>query len=255
MSLPAEIQDLCQAFLAGLDQTLGLKLLGVYLYGAMTFPDAGLLSDLDFHVILHASLESQEKSRIQALHAALAQDFPPLGAELDGYYILLEDARRATPPPDQLREDLQDLSWALECAHIRRGHCFVLQGPDPLQIYPEVSWPALELALAEELAFVERNLQRYPAFSVLNLCRLVYSYRTQDVVVSKRFSAHWAGKEFPGWVPLIEAAKNTYDRKATTVDELLLNSQVVQFYAFACGQIAQSKSAYGPSNKGESYEG
>jgi hypothetical protein len=241
MPLPAEIDDLCQVFLAGLNQALGQKLLGVYLYGALTFPDADPLSDLDFHVILHAPLDGREKSQIQALHAALARDLSLLGSDLDGYYILLEDARRASPPSDQLREDLQDLSWALECAHIRRGHCIILEGPDPLQVYPEVSWPALELALAEELAFVERNLQRYPAFSVLNLCRLVYSYRTQDVVVSKRFSAHWAGKKFPRWVPLIEAAKNTYDRKATTADELLLNSLVDQFYAFACGQIEQSK--------------
>ncbi len=240
MPLPAEIDGLCQAFLAGLNQALGQKLLGVYLYGALTFPDPGPLSDLDFHVILHSELGNQEKSQILALQAALAQDFPLLGAELDGYYILLEDARRVTPPPDQLRPNLYDLSWALECAHIRRGHCFLLQGPDPLQIYPEVTWPALELALAEELDFVAKNLRRYPAFSVLNLCRLMYSYWTNDVVVSKRFSARWASIEFPVWVPLIEAAKNTYDRNATTADQLVLNSTVAQFYAFACGQIAET---------------
>jgi hypothetical protein len=251
MSLPAEIDGLCQAFLAGLNQALGPKLLGVYLYGALTFPDPGPLSDLDFHVILHAPLDSREKSQIQALHTALAQDFPPLGAELDGYYILLEDARRVSPPPDQLRPNLQDLSWALECAHIRSGHYLILLGPDPLQIYPEVTWPALELALAGELDFVEQNLRRYPAFSVLNLCRLVYSYRTHEVVVSKRFSARWASSEFPGWVSLIEAAKNRYDRNDTVADDFMLNSNVAQFYAFACGQIEQSKLAYGPSNPGE----
>ena len=250
MPLPAEIQDLCQAFLLGLNQILGEKLLGVYLYGALAFPDGGLLGDLDFHVILHASLDVQEKSRIQALHAALAQDFPPLGAELDGYYVLLEDTRRVTPAPDQLRTGLQDYSWALECAHIRRGRFFALQGPDPLQVYPEVAWPTLELALSGEMDFVTENISRYPAFSVLNLCRLMYSYATRDVVVSKRFSGRWASAEFPGWATLIEAAKNTYDRKATTADQQLLNSMVAQFYAFACDQIEQSKLAGHPSNTG-----
>ena len=255
MSLPAEIQDLCQAFLQGLNQALGEKLLGVYLYGALTFPDAGPLGDLDFHVILHAPLDSREKSHIQALHAALAHDFPPLGAELDGYYVLSEDARRATPAPDQLRADLRDLSWALECAHIRRGQCIVLQGPDPLQVYPEVAWPELERALAGELEFVLKNLHHYPAFCVLNLCRLMYSYATRDVVVSKRFSARWATDEFPEWAALIESAGNVYDRKATAADEQALDSLVGRFYAFAFAQIEQSKLERGPENNGESYAG
>jgi hypothetical protein len=241
MSLPIEIQDLCQAFLQGLNQVLGEKLLGVYLYGALTFPDPGPLSDLDFHVILLAPLDSREKAHIQALHAALAHDFPPLGADLDGYYVLQEDARRGTPPPDQLRADLRDLSWALECAHIRRGRCIVLQGPNPLEVFPEVEWAELERALAEELEFVLENLHRYPAFCVLNLCRLMYSYATRDVVVSKRFSGHWASSEFPEWAALIESARHVYDRNARAEEEQLLKSQVGRFYSFACGQIKRSR--------------
>lgn len=236
MELPADIQNLCRAFLEGLKEVLGKRLLGVYLYGALAFPDAGPLSDIDFHVILQSPLELQEKAQVQALHTALAHDFPPLGAELDGYYIILEDARRVTPPIDQLRENLHDYSWALHCAHIRRGRCIVLHGLDPLLVYPEVTWPELELALAGELDFVAENLYRYPAFCVLNLCRLMYSFATQDVVISKRFSAQWASGEFPEWAALIESAKNTYDRRAAPADQDLLKAKAVLFFTFACGQ-------------------
>jgi methyltransferase (TIGR00027 family) len=241
MLLPAEIQIICQVFLAGLNQALGEKLFGVYLYGALTFPDAGPVGDIDFHVILNASLDSQEKSQIQTLHATLAHNFPPLGAELDGYYILLEDARRVTSPQDQLRDDLHDVSWALHCAHIRRDRCIVLQGPDPLQVYPEVTWPELEHALAGELDFVLENLNRYPAYCVLNLCRLMYSYTTREVVISKRFSAEWAIGEFPEWTALIAAAKKDYAHQATSSSEQMLVSQAGPFYRFACEQIEQRK--------------
>jgi hypothetical protein len=241
MILPVKIQIICQAFLAGLNQALGEKLCGVYLYGALAFPDAGPVSDIDFHVILNASMDRHEKSQIQALQSTLAQDFPPLGAELDGYYILLDDARRTIPPQDQLRDDLHDVSWALHCAHIRHGCFIVLQGPDPLQVYPEVTWSNLERALAGELDFVVENLNQHPAYCVLNLCRLMYSYATGDVVISKQFSAQWASGEFPEWSALIESAKNTYDHCATTADEELLNSRVGSFYTFACYQIEQSK--------------
>jgi len=239
MLLPIEIEHLCQTFLTGLNQALGEKLSGVYLYGALAFPDAGAVSDIDFHVILNAQLDNQEKSLIQALHAALAHDFPPLGSELDGYYILLDDARRVTPPSDQLRDDLYDVSWSLHCAHIRRGYCIVLQGMDPLQVYPEVTWSELEGALAGELEFVEQSLTRYPAYCVLNLCRLMYSYGTRDVVVSKRFSAQWASNKYPEWTGLIESARRFYAHKHTMADQARLNSQIGSFYTFACDRIEQ----------------
>lgn len=241
MLLRAEIQNLCQAFLAGLNKALGEKLFGVYLYGALAFPDAGPLGDIDFHVIVNSALDSQDRVVIQRLHATLTNDFPPLGGELDGYYILLDDARQRTPPQDQLRDGLHDVSWALHCAHIRRGRCIVLHGPDPLEVYPEVTWFELEQALTGELDFIVENLNRYPAFCVLNLCRLLYSYETRDVVISKRFSAGWASSEFPEWNSLIESAKNYYDRRATLDDKNLLVSKVGSFYTFAGGQIEKSK--------------
>jgi methyltransferase (TIGR00027 family) len=241
MLLPAEIQNICQAFLGSLNRVLRDKLFGVYLYGASAFPDAGPINDIDFHVILSAPLDSQEKSHIQALHAILAQDFPPLGAELDGYYILLDDARRTIPPIDQLRDDLVDASWALHCAHIRRGRCIVLQGPDPLQVYPDVSWLELDHALAGELDFVDENLNQYPAYCVLNLCRIMYSYTNRNVVVSKIFSAQWATGEFPEWTTLIEAARKKYAHQATSSDMQILDSRTSRFFDFATKQIEQSK--------------
>lgn len=237
MNTPEEIQELCSAFLQGLQAVLGSKQHGVYLYGAVAFREGGTTGDIDFHVILREPLAEDEKAALRSLHERLARDYPPLGAELDGYYILLEDARRTSPPEHQFLPGVFDVSWALHRAHIRAGRCIVLYGPDPDEIYAPASWGELEHALQGEMEYVERHLAEYPAYCVLNLCRLMYSYRTRDVVVSKRASAAWAVKAFPQWRPLIEAAVKTYDQHATAADRALLESQVEPFFDFARARI------------------
>lgn len=241
MNIPDEFQALCQALLDGLDAALGDKLVGIYLYGALTFPEGGSTGDIDFHVILRDALDEGQRTAVNDLHATLARDFPPLGAELDGYYILLADARQTSPPQHHLLPEIVDNSWALHRAHILAGRCFVLRGPDPRDIFPPATWPELESALYGELDYVKNHLADYPAYCVLNLCRLIYSFETKDVVVSKRGAAAWAYDALPQWRPHIEAARRSYDGRATTQDRELLRSEVKGLYDFACRRIQESQ--------------
>lgn len=241
MTVPDGIRDLCQALLEGLNTALGAKLHGVYLYGALAFPDGGATGDIDFHVVLSDALNDGEKLLLKELHAALARNYPPLGAELDGYYILLEDARQTMPPRHQLIPDVLDNSWALHRAHIRAGRCIILQGPDPRQIYPDPSWSELETALQGEMDYVEEHLEEYPAYCVLNLCRLLYSFETRDVVISKAGAARWASAAFPDWRPHIQAASRVYDGSATAEEKGLLRSDMRNFSDFFCGQIEKRR--------------
>jgi hypothetical protein len=239
--IPQDIQGLCQSLLQGLKEILADKLYGVYLYGALAFPEAGPTGDIDFHVILTKPLTRREKSGLVDLHASLARDFPPLGAELDGYYLLLRDARQTAPPPHQLLAGVKDNSWALHRAHIRAGRCIPLHGPDPKEIYPPAEWPELADALQGELDYVARHLVVYPAYCVLNLCRLMVSYATQDVVISKRASAEWAAAAFVEWSPLIAAATRSYARQATPEDQELLTTRATDFFDFARHHIGDSQ--------------
>ncbi|MBU0490439.1 MAG: DUF4111 domain-containing protein [Chloroflexi bacterium] len=236
MQPPKDIQDLCRAFADGLGAALGSNLYGVYLYGAVAF-DAGPTGDIDFHVILNEPPGDEERAAIERLHARLARDFPPLGGELDGYYILLDDARQQAPPGHLLLPHVIDNSWALHRAHIRAGRCIVLHGPDPLQVYPPASWPELEDALQGELNYVQEHLDAYPAYCILNLCRLVYSFETRDVVTSKAAAAAWAVDAVSQWQPLIEAAQRAYAHQSTAQDEALMRSKVPHLFQFACQRI------------------
>ena len=241
MDAREQVASLCSTFLEGLLELLGAKLHGVYLYGAVAFPETTYTGDIDFHVILDDSLTDDEITAANELHAALSRDFPPLGAELDGYYILLKDTRSLDPPTHQLRTDRVDGSWALHCAHIRAGRCIALYGPDPRFIYPEPGWSEIEKALRSEMAYVEEHLARYPDYCILNLCRLVYSYETRDVVVSKTIAATWAVDAFSQWRHLIELAQASYAGEATPEDRRFMIDEVGKLLCFARKRIRASR--------------
>ena len=240
MPLPAHVKPLCTAFIRGLDTVLSDKLYAVYLYGALAFPEADATGDVDFHVIVREPLTDVETTGLKDLHAALARDYPPSGADMDGYYLLLDDARQTTPPVHQFLPNAIDHSWALHCAHIRAGRYIRLRGPDPTEIYPAVSWPELEAALWQEHDFVAKHLTEYPDYCILNLCRLIYSFQTRVVVISKHFSATWAKAAFPQWSPLIDGARASYDRGHPDEDQTLLAARIAPFYEFAMEQIHAS---------------
>jgi len=242
----SEVRDLCQAFADGLRDSLREKLHAVYVYGAVTFPETVYTGDVDFHVIVTESPTEAERAAILGLHDRLARDFPPLGAELDGYYILLDDARGTARPRHLLYPDVVDDSWALHRAHLLAGRCIVLHGPDPKTIYVPPTRSEIEGALRGELDYVEAHLAQYPAYCVLNLCRLMYSRETGDVVTSKAAAAAWALDRLPAWRSLIEAARRSYAHEDTAEDRAALSRDVRSFYGFGCTHIA-ALSGKGPS--------
>jgi len=239
--LPEDIQGLCQALRQGLKATLGDKLYAIYVYGAAAFPETSSTGDIDFHVILTEALTDEERDAIIELHSALARDFPPLGAELDGYYLLLAEARRTSPPAHQLRPDITAESWALDREHIRAGRCLIVYGPEPKQVYPPTSGAELKRGLLSELKYVEAHLGEYPDYCILNLCRLMYSFETKEVVVSKVQAADWAHEVFPQWQKHIEVARRSYARQATMEERQWMKSEVRDLFDFACERTRESQ--------------
>ncbi|MCU0612887.1 MAG: DUF4111 domain-containing protein [Candidatus Eisenbacteria bacterium] len=199
-----QIERIAEAFAEGLRRVVGRKLHGCYIYGAAAFPD-----DLP------------------------TGDFPPPGGELDGYYLLLSDARRRRPPQSQMWNNARDQSWALHCAHIRAGRFIALHGPNPRTIYPHPTRPAIRRALAGELRYVEDHLHHVPHYCILQLCRLVYSQESGDVVVSKARASEWARGEFAEWRWLIELARNAYAGLTSPEDADRMRSEVTAFLQVA----------------------
>jgi len=243
VNIAKEVRNIGEAFRDGLQASLGSKLVGVYLYGAVAFPEVAPIGDIDFHVILQEALTEGERSALKGLHESLAQRFPPLGSELDGYYLLLEDARKETPPRSQMWNGAIDHSWALHREHIRAGRRVILYGPDPDEIYPPAKWPEIESALLGELDFVEKHLHDYPDYCILNLCRLMYSFETSDVVVSKAMAAEWAYSALPAWRRYIDLARKSYAGQRTAQDRELMLNEIEGLLKFAQERIDASNQA------------
>lgn len=241
MSLSQQVGAIGQAFAEGLKRVLGGKLHGAYIYGAAAFPDDLPLGDIDFHVMLTGELTDGERLELERLHASLAERFPPLGGELDGYYILLGDTRLEVPPTSQVGRRARDNAWALHCEHVRAGRCIVLHGPPPMEVYPAASWQEIERALLDELDYVERHLCEYPAYCILNLCRLIYSFETRDIVVSKAQAARWASEVLPDWQRPIATAFKSYARQATQEDREFLLAEVGRLLALAPTRIRRAR--------------
>lgn len=234
--LPEAVQTVCKNLVHGLKRLLGEQLYGAYMYGAAVFPDSGRVQDIDCHIIIESPLDDGQRAGIAALHADLAKRFPPLGAEVDAYYVLRNDAEASSPPINQNRPPSRDESWALHCAHVRAGYYIALDGPPAMLIFPSPTWQAISDALDCEFAFVREHFQA-PAYCVLNLCRIIYTRSEHDPVVSKHFAGNWARNCYPEWAPLIEAALRSYERTATPEEADLLRDQVGGFFAFASARI------------------
>lgn len=229
MSGSKQAEEACRVFLDGLREILKDKLYGVYIYGAAAFPGTFPLGDIDFHVILKEELTESERSRLEKLHEYLDEKYPPTGETFDGYYVLLEDACKKASPQSQMWGRATDDSWALHRAHILAGRQITLYGPEPKEIYPPVDWPEIEDALYGELDYVEKNLLKYPGYCALNLCRLIYSFETKNVVISKEVASKWAVKNLQGWEKYIESAVKLYCRRSTTKDEQFVRAKIGEF--------------------------
>jgi len=241
MNAPGQINIIIAEFGKGLRAVLGEKLHGAYIYGAAAFNDALPTGDIDFHVILKDHLTETEQTELEHLHKELARKYPPLGGELDGYYILLEDARKKIPPRSEMWQHATDDAWALHREHIRAGRYIPLHGRDPREIYPPSTWPELETALLHQIRFIEEHLDEYPDYCILNLCRLIYSFRTRDVVISKAQASEWSFEAIPEWRSLVELARQSYEKRTTTQDREVMLRGVKDFYAYATEQIDHAR--------------
>lgn len=240
--LPSNVQEICNGLVGGLKEILGGKLYGIYMYGAAVFPDSGPVTDIDCHVILNEPLDDQDREAVFRLYVRLKKDYPPLGQELDIWYILFEDAQKAELPSNQLKTNMSDEWWALHRAHVRAGRYITLYGPEPDDIFPIPSWEETTAALDHEIEYIKNNL-KYPAYCILNLCRIMYSVQERNVVVSKRFSGLWAGDTFPEWLFVIQAALRAYEGNDTLADERLLQDNVESYLEFALKYIDECRKA------------
>ena len=236
--LPDVVSALSDALRQGLDRILGDAFASLFLYGAVAFPrPEAWRIDFDYHALVHRPLHDADRGQIDALASELAQ-MSELGAELDGYFVLLADAGRPEPPRHQLDLRMRDNVWALHRADIHAGRYFIASGIDPRGIVPEPTWPELEAGLRAEMHFVETHPDAQ-AFGILNSARILYSFEMRDVVLSKFQAGTWALESIPpAWNDGVRAAMRWYERAPRAGDENLLDDCAAPFVEYVSRLLA-----------------
>lgn len=233
-NIPPDVQALSDVFVAELENTLGPRFLGLFQYGAVCFPPSPV-SDFDAHVIVSEPFTDEDREAIQAMLVRMRE--VPGGDDMDVWYVTLDAIASREPPQTELRPGFLDGSWALHRAHVHAGRYVHVKGPDPRAIVPEPTWDEIDEALQGELEFVTEHLTDAPAFGVLNLCRILYSYLTRDVITGKFQAAVWAHAALDvDHHALIRTALSAYNDKTYAVSE-----DIRPFYEEMCARIAAAR--------------
>lgn len=248
--LPADARAAWLRLRDELVDILGDELLAMWAYGSLIGPDRPLrAADLDTHVVLNGHPDAATAQRIQeALHHDPRVEF-------DAWFITLDDARRAAPPPHAFLEGRRDTAWAVHRAHWLTGRVITIHGPQPAEVVPPPTWDEVLADLDRELEHVERHIKegdtdRYEAsYALLNGSRILRSLETRDPVLSKREAGIWALASLPGrWHPALDAALRAYDGSATPDDASLLAAEMGPFVAMVREHLPRTngRSADGP---------
>jgi predicted nucleotidyltransferase len=225
----------------GLLTSLGSNLAGAYLHGSIAFPEfEPRAGDIDFYVVVHRSLKRREIEGLDRLHRALATKFE-FGSKLDGFYIPYVSARRRESPKGlvygahgKIHRGGADDAWAIHREHFGRSAYIRLYGPRASRVFSRANWPEIRNALYRQLVYARKIIDSDSWWSVLNLCRLVYDFKTGGIVVSKLGAATWALERLPSrWKPAIKSAIKTYKGIADRKDRRILKRDARKFLGFA----------------------
>ncbi len=219
-----EVNATLAALLAGVQASLGPRLVGLYLYGSLASGDFDpASSDVDFVVVTTgAPLPGEIVAALEAMHARLAASGLKWAPKLEGMYITQTALRRYDPadgPFPTVNEGAfylahQDSPWVLQ-RQVLREHGVVVAGPPPAALIDPVPPAALRQAILEFLrewwAPMLANPARlqtpvYQAYAVLTLCRAMHTLSTGRLA-SKPAAARWALSALDErWRPLIHWA-------------------------------------------------
>jgi aminoglycoside adenylyltransferase-like protein len=224
---------------------LASNLAGAYLHGSIAFPgfEPGA-GDIDFYVVVRRSLNGSEIKSLDHLHRSLATEFR-FGSKLDGFYIPYAMARKQNNPRalvygahGRIHLGGSDDAWTLHREHFARSAYIRLYGPKPSRIFPRAEWPEIRTALYRQLVYARKINDSDPWWSVLNLCRLVYTFKTGRVAQSKMGAASWALRNLPRrWKPLVRSAVKAYKGGADRKDRIILRRDAREFLGFASVRI------------------
>jgi Domain of unknown function (DUF4111) len=249
---PKDLSDLLQKMAADFPVILRGNLVGVYLWGSLTY-DAfdATCSDVDCVGVTQRDLDDREFSELDRwfknkraqnrwvqridMRFVIDHEFLDKASRCCGFY----------PYNGKLVRHGSDGNPVIWMNIAQSG--ITLWGKDAKRIAPHVSDQCLDDALLLELTYLKENLTSnvgnrsdkafiYNAYAVLTACRILYSAHHR-VLVSKAQAYGWAMETVPPvWRAVIHSAKDNRLKNAGSTNPQL-EKDAMRFVGFVSGEV------------------
>ena len=247
------------SLLSNIQNVLGKKLVGLYLYGSATAGDFDQdLSDVDLLAAVQTDITDKEFSELEKMHHDFVQKYPKWKDRIEVAYLSLHGLKTfknernqivVISPGEPLNIKDAGHDWLINW-YVIQENGIPLFGPNQntliLKISKEeyVDWVKKQaLAWRERVSdFNEQSTRGATAYAVFTMCRAMYAAR-YGRQASKNDAISWAKKEFPQWTLLLESAqdwrKRQWEAKKETIGSEL--PKVIEFINFATDQVIDTK--------------
>lgn len=207
----------------GVTTILGNNLVGVYLFGSLSYGDFDMKrSDIDLLIIVNKSLSAQELQSIKELHEKIYKEFPVWKERMEASYTPLSFFSNIEPPISPRPYFGEGKYYLAEYGnewiinnYLLYHHGIAINGPEFKTLIDPIDITLVQKASVRDL-FKEwepklretewLDNSHYQSYLVLNLCRILNTALFASIL-SKKKSALAIKNAFPEWSELIQIAE------------------------------------------------
>jgi len=232
---------------------LGDNLIGLYLFGSLTYGDFNLdSSDIDLVAIVNKQIAHDELNLIKQLHIQIGDHSQKWHDRVECSYTPRSMLENILPPKDPrpyygggifYDEATYGHEWIIN-NYLLREHGISLIGPDFKELSRPIDIIEVQKACIRDLFqewepkitdFEWLDNSHYQSYLVMNLCRILYTVMC-GATGSKKISATWVKNKFGlPWSNLIATAERwEYGKKMSSRNE------TIEFIHFTIDKIKQT---------------
>lgn len=251
-----DVSTILDVILSRLQEVLGEKLKGLYLYGSLVSGDFDYeISDIDFLAATGQAIDEKELVELKKMHDKLAREHLFWTNRIEIAYVSLDALKTFKTKRSEIAnispgEPLHFLEagrdWLLNW-HFARENGISLFGVSPDAVIAPVSKQEFIDAVREQAAERAANVEQakhsrpYQAYLIMTLCRAFYAVENGRQVSKKRAS-NWVKEKFPEYSVLIE---NAFEWRAKSSDKNVNHEaafpEAREFILFIAGKIRETE--------------
>ncbi len=213
------INNLLQIILSEIQNILGKKLVGLYLYGSLVTGDFDLkVSDIDLLAVLESDINDEEFKKLQEMHEDFAKEYKVWDNRIEVQYLsklalktfkTKKSKVAVISPGEPFHIKIIGRHWLINWYMVQeKGQ--TLFGPSPKLIIDPISKAEFLKSNREHVKnwakwVKDMRSRKAQSYAILTMCRALYADKNSEHV-SKKQAAIWTQKQLPEWSQLIQNA-------------------------------------------------